>query len=524
MIAIQTITEVIETHSNIADMASAIGISILDLKQIMCAAMNHTYPDGIAEAPLLPIVDYADDGYEDEPISKLNEFDHIIKQSNIPFSDEQIAFMDMAVNKRRNIALLAPAGYGKSETLITTIKLFETCVKQESAKYFQDGFDLYPQDARELAEKPVVYLCASTGKAASLLHARTIYSLLGIGIGRGTPEQWYKRISTTRYLKNTFNLLRSIKCLIVDEISMIGATILDKISRYLQLANQNEIPFGGVQIIVVGDFAQLPPINDRFAFLANSYKDANIMQMPLTKCFRQSDPVFQNILNELRFGSLSDEAFATLRNQLSIDSEYAAGIKPTLLCSTNAEVDMINNREIQQLCDDTKQKLKTYKVILKNSVNRKKAEACRKADGTIDDIELAIGAQVMVTFNISREIINGTQGVITMMEDKGVTIKMQNEKIVTIPYIGFKDPDDEDIYTAKDLFQYMPLRVSYAMSIHKSQGTTLQLLEIDCKRIFVAGQLYVGISRVRDMRGLIVKNLSHKAVMCHPTVMDFYKA
>jgi len=522
MIAIRAIIAAIETNSDMTTMASSIGLSDDAFKQAVINAMARSYPKGIIKPTEADNI-IEDDGYSSDDSNTEDMFDQILKQSKIKFSDEQIAFMQLAVKSRKNLALLAPAGYGKSETLITTIKLFKACVKQDTIQHFANLYGINQEDAQILSEKPVVYLCASTGKAASLLHVRTIYSLLGIGIGRGTPAQWYKRVSTAKYLKGSFQLLRSIKCLIIDEISMIGGTILDKISEYFKLIKQRAEPFGNIQIILVGDFAQLPPINDVFAFQCASYNHANITLMTLSKCFRQSDPVFKNILDELRFGFLSPESFAVLRNQTSIDAEYAGDIKPTLLCSTNAEVDIINNREIQRVCEETKQTPQKFKIMNMKTADYKKADACRKADGLTESVDLVIGAQVMVTFNISHDLINGTQGVVTEMNNNYVTIKQPNGESNDIPYIGFKDPDAEDVYTAKDLFQYMPLRVSYAMSIHKSQGTTLQLLEIDCKRIFVAGQLYVGISRVRDLRGLIVKNLNNKAVMCHPLVKQFYQ-
>ncbi len=523
MVQINTIIDLIKSNDNFGEIANSLCASTTDLKNILINAMTHTYTDHVPLEQLIDIScnlsDSSDSSNEEIEDSEDDIFNNIINQSKIKFSEEQISFMRSAVIDRKNIALLAPAGYGKSETLNTTIKLFKHCIKQESAEYFNQTMDI--NYGSELVDCPVVHLCASTGRAASLLNARTIHSLLGIGLANGSPLSWYNRISFSKNMKTTYYSLMAMQCLIIDEISMIGGKLLDKISEYFKLIKHCDEPFGGMQIIFVGDFAQMPPINDSFAFQSKEFNNANILICKLTKCFRQSDPVFQRILDGLRFGKITSEDMKLLQNCKSIDRNYSNGMQPTLLRSTNKEVDFINEREMENLCNSTKQITREYKIIPVAS----KTIAMQRCKTYMipTSINLAIDAQVMVTFNISRTIVNGTIGKVKMMMPDHVIITLPSGVDVDIPYIGFKDPNVDDVYTAGDIFKYMPLRVAYAISIHKAQGATIPLLEIDCKNIFVAGQLYVGISRVKDLKGLIIKNLFKRAIICSPLVKQFYQ-
>lgn len=448
--------------------------------------------------------------------------DECIEQQYNNLSEEQISFIKKAVLEKNNITLLAPAGYGKTYVLQIMLKLYKVINKQENDTYFHKLYNTQSFKSIKLSSMPVIQLCASTGKASCLLHCRTLHSLLGIGIGKGTPEEWYARLLKARYLSNTLDILRSVQCIVIDEISMIGSKLLDNISNYLKLIRKNNKVFGGIQIILVGDFAQLHPINDELAFKSDEYKNANFYKMKFTKCFRQNDPVFQNILNELRFGYISEESFTILKNRKSIDSDYLGDLKPTMLRSTNKEVDYINQKELNEICERTNQIPTVYAIKPSEVIDTKIVESYIKILGLPRTVELAIGCQVMITYNISKEIVNGIQGIILQLNKDSVEMQLNNGEIITIEYIGFKDPEEDNLQKAKVLFQYMPLRLATAITIHKSQGSTMQLLEIDCKNIFTNSQLYVAVSRCTDLRGLILKNLSKKHIMCSNAVKQFY--
>jgi ATP-dependent exoDNAse (exonuclease V) alpha subunit len=447
------------------------------------------------------------------------QFDRIVRQSPITFTEEQIQFMRLAVLDRKNLALLAGAGYGKSAIINTLTTLFHDMLNPLT---YLDVVERYGQycDVKGIMNAAKIGLCASTGKAASLIHGRTLHSYFGIGLGRGTVKEWVQRVSTARYLSKTFIALRSVQVIIIDEISMISAQLLDNLSLYLQAIRKSDLPFGDVQLIFVGDLAQLSPVNGAFMFRSREYKSANVMQFQLTKCFRQSgDLAFLKILHELRIGECSDESLAILQSRTSIDQEYSASMQPMRLVSTNEEVDAINCRELQRVIAEKEVEPKSFPIIMGN--DPRKGNACRKAEGIPECVELAIGAQVVVVRNISTTIVNGTQGVVVAFHADAVALITVAGSRVVIPYISLKDPDDPDIYTAKSLLQYLPLRLGFAGTIHKSQGMSLALVDIDCRRIFCHGQMYVGISRCTSLRGLRLSNFSRKAVICDPSVRSF---
>lgn len=539
MLELKNIIYAINNGNDLTKIAAELDMSIDVFKSIISLAIETKYPDGVDVKQLTNDLEDEitwqktkeefrletdeESGYDTDE-EKPDPFDALIKRSPIPFSEEQLDFMRLAVKERKNISLLAPGGYGKSYALHMTVQLLKACIKQHTEQHFMMQYKYCKhEDAFEMATRPVVQLCASTGKAASLLQgARTLNSLLGIGLGRGTPDRWFKKVSTTKYISSTYNIIRSTHCIIIDEISMVGAELFDKISQYLRIVRQDDRAFGGIQIIVVGDFCQLSPVQQALAFRSIEYKQAKFVKVQFTKCFRQNDKDFTNALSELRFGELSDKSFKLLQAQTEIAKEYAGDLKPTLLCSTNSEVDIINIRELKKLCDTTNQTPKTYKVLPVPKYSPKKADVFRKADGIPEKVDLAIGAQVMVTFNLSHTIINGTQGIIIALKTESVDIKLIDGTKATVGYIGYKDPDCESEYDAPDIFQNLPLRLSHAITIHKAQGSTLQLLEVDCKKIFCHGMLYVAISRVTSLEGLILKNLTRKAIICNQNVKQFY--
>lgn len=512
----QRLIKAIQANDDLQSIASQESISLQYLKQILIEVINQSPKLIVPEAVQETDSDSCDESEVDNEI-----FNRIIKDSPVKFSEEQLEFMNLAVNKRENLALLAPAGYGKSAVIETTVELFKKIVRPYDNKWIREH---YGKSANTAAYQdfPHVGLCASTGKAASLIKGRTLHSYLGIGLGRGSVDDWVKRVSTSRFLKNTFYTLRMVQVIIIDEVSMVSSKLLDDISEYLQRIRCCNDPFGGVQMIFVGDLAQLKPVQGTFVFKSMEYQAANVQTFRLTKCFRQKDPAFQDILNQIRYGNCPSDAYRVLAKRTAIDEEYSRGMKPMRLMSTNSEVDELNIKELHATCEEYGVEIISFPVNI--LTEPKKSELCMKADGIPNVVDLAIGAQVVVTQNLSPTLVNGTQGKIIDITKEEVVIECLDAKIVTVGYIGFKDPDAYDVYSpdAKVLFQYVPLRLGYACTIHKAQGMTLSLLEVDLKRVFTHGQGYVAISRVTDLQGLVIKNLSKKAFICDAAVKEFY--
>ncbi len=507
------------------DLATIAQMSNLSLDELKSTLVNLLDPSGdlrvSTESPDKAGVSSLDELDSDEE-GEDDMFERILKHSKVPLSDEQINFIRLAAKKRKNLALLSAAGYGKSATLETLLKAFRVVLQPPSVKFLEKRYGQFV-DADTLRLAGNYGICASTGKAASLINARTLHSYFGIGLARGRPSEWVARVSTAKYLKSIYNHLRVVQVIVIDEISMVSAQLLDKISEYMQLLRRCGLPFGGCQMIFVGDASQLPPVQGSYFFQSKAYNEARVQQYQLTKCFRQVDPAFQNILNELRTGDLSDESFAILKAQTTIDPKLES-LKPMNIVSTNAEVDSINDRELKALLAETKAEL--HRFAVKSVSNKTAAERAMKSDGVPHEVQLAVGAQVVVTHNVSPpSVVNGTQGIITKITNSEIEIKTpRHEDPIAIGYVEMKDRETMDIYSAKTLLEYIPLRLGWASTVHKAQGASLDTIMVDAKRIWASGQLYVAISRVRSLEGLIVKNLSRKAIVCDKTVKAFIGA
>jgi ATP-dependent exoDNAse (exonuclease V) alpha subunit len=211
--------------------------------------------------------------------------------------------------------------------------------------------------------------------------------------------------------------------------------------------------------------------------------------------------------------------------QSSIDHYQFPDMKPTLICSTNREVDSINQRELNKL----KTEKKTYHII-PISVNSRKIETAAKLEGIVDRVELAVDAQIMITTNISmgggRSIANGSQGTVLSMYEDHINVRLIGW--CSDVKIGFQklldpeciDPDNNPVY----LFEYLPVRLGWASTVHKAQGMTCDLLEIDLSKIFAAGQGYVAISRVRSLAGLKLTGLKRNAFIADQKILEFYSS
>ena len=352
---------------------------------------------------------------------------------------------------------------------------------------------------------------AATGAAAFLINGRTIHSFLGIGLGNGTSTKLATKTLATNEL--VYTRINTLKILVIDEISMISAELFKKISEYLCIIKKNNKPFGGIQIVLSGDFCQLPPINGEYCFTSDVWKTSEIKIIILEELVRQQNDIeFQNILQELRWGNCSENTLEILKSLKN--TTFPDDIVPTKLYSTNMNVDKINNIEFEKLL-----KLGAEKNIYKNKYS--KHVDSKKWSESIKQpkyVELCIGAQVLVTYNIDKDIINGTRGCIISMNANSIDIKLVNNDVVTIPYVKTTSAENDKIYV-----QFMPLKLAYALSIHRCQGSTLDAIEIDIgKSIFEYGQAYVSLSRAKSLSSIKILDINIKSFKTHPLVKEFY--
>jgi ATP-dependent exoDNAse (exonuclease V) alpha subunit len=385
------------------------------------------------------------------------------------------------VKRGRNLFLTGSAGTGKSFTVNAIINYLKSIDKSYG-------------------------LTALTGCAAVLINGQTIHSFLCLGISRNLKEIYTNITKFKPYLKY-------LEVLIIDEISMMDEELFELINKLLMKIKMNDKPFGGIQVILIGDFYQLPPINGDYCFMSPIWNDLELIPVILTELIRQKDDnQLQLILEEIRNDKLSDNTFDILNN-LKTTSFKNKDIKPTRLYPINKNVDKINEIEFMRLVKKNNGDIMTYKAFSNN----------KKDDVSSYDITLTIGAQVMIYRNISIEdkLFNGTRGIICSLNEKDVLIKDINNNLHIINYYT----DIIDIgNNKKKIISFIPLKLAYALSIHKSQGSSIDYLEIDLgEDIFISGQLYTALSRATNINNIKIINLSKSSFIKNEKVENFYK-
>jgi ATP-dependent exoDNAse (exonuclease V) alpha subunit len=351
-----------------------------------------------------------------------------------------------------------------------------------------------------------IAITALTGCAAVLINGQTIHSYLYMGISRNFDDI-YKNISK---FKAKINKIKNLDVLIIDEISMMDEDLFDLINKLLMTIKNNNLPFGGIQVVLIGDFYQLPPINGNYCFMSPLWNNLSLKSVILTELIRQKDDnKLQLILEEIRNDKPSEETIEILKG-LKTTSFKNKDIKPTKLYPININVDKINNNEFMRLVKKNNGEIMVYKAFSNKG---------EKIDNL--DITLTIGAQIMVIRNISisNKLYNGTRGIVCALKEKEVIIRDINDNIHTIEYYSDINQNDK-----KKVNTFMPLKLAYAMSIHKSQGSSIDYLEIDLgEDIFIAGQLYTALSRATNINNIKIINLSKKSFMKNEEVQKFYE-
>ena len=361
---------------------------------------------------------------------------------------------------------------------------------------------------------------AMTGCAAILIDGYTLHSTLGIGLGKGEPKDLLKRI---RRREGLLPMLLNLNVLIIDEVSMLSDELFDKIAQLFKLIHDSDKPFGKLQIILIGDMSQLKPVEGEYCFYAKCWEQCNIEVSVLTENMRvNTDTRFDDLLQKLRWGIVSDlELIEKMKKNI-----FDGDILPTKLFSKNKDVDSINNFELASLLKEGNE-CKTYKILYTSNPIKLIASTKYAVDNKIDEfLTICVGSQVMVTRNLDfdLQIVNGTRGVVVALNETGVTLKLVNGLIYKLGYFHVKDEERFGDNSMKNIdFKYIPLKLSWAMSIHKSQGATIDRLEIDLgESIFACGQAYVAMSRARNSDSVKISKFNPKSVKVSKSVVNFY--
>ena len=377
-------------------------------------------------------------------------------------------------------------------------------------------------------------LTAMTGCAALLLGkgAKTLHSWSGIGLGRDTAETLILKLRKS--YKSKKNWL-SVDTLIIDEVSMMTPDLLDKLEIIARGIRRNTKTFGGLQIILVGDLYQLPPVNkgerdeQHFVFEAETWRKSIQDSVILHTVHRQSDPVFLKILAEARAGRLTQESIAILETRRNSEWKKLE-IKPTLLFTRRADVEQINMTQLQKCKGpDVVFKAKTVQTPTVFNHNLSTPESVQwsvekmdKNGSYVPELVLRVGAQVMLLTNMDVEhgLVNGSRGVIEKFcegPEPYPMVKFRNGEVIIITPTTWASEDVAGLER-----QQIPLRLAYALTIHKAQGATLDCALIDVgDNTFEYGQAYVALSRVKSLDGLYIWDLTANAFMVHPKVKAF---
>ena len=379
-----------------------------------------------------------------------------------------------------------------------------------------------------------VALTAMTGCAALLLGkgAKTLHSWAGIGLGKESVQTIVVKLRKSFRAKKNW---LAADTLIIDEVSMMTPELLDKLEEIGKAIRRRPASFGGLQLILVGDMYQLPPINKEtggehhFVFEAASWKRCIQDSVVLRTVHRQSDPAFLKILDEARAGRLSEESITILETRRNSDWKRLE-IKPTLLFTRRADVEQINMTQLQK-CQgpDYTFTVKTVQTatMLGTKPDPKAVEwAIEKMDKNgsyVPDLVLRKGAQVMLLTNMDIEhgLVNGSRGVVEGFcnESSGryPMVKFRNGEVLIISPASWASEDVDGLTR-----EQIPLRLAYAITIHKAQGATLDCALIDIgDNTFEYGQAYVALSRVRSLDCLYIWDLKPSAFMVHPKVKAF---
>ncbi|GMH97931.1 hypothetical protein TrST_g4430 [Triparma strigata] len=462
---------------------------------------------------------------------------------DVPLSSHQQRAVAI-VDSGSNVFLTGSAGTGKS-------RVIKAILSSLRARKFTFG-----------GNRPQVAVCASTGTAAIQLGGCTLHSLAGAGVPRKQEDfekMWGKR-----------NVLRSLRILILDEVSMLCASLLDKFDEMLRKIRNNNKCFGGIQLVFVGDFAQLGPVlgkqNIDTAFLANEgfverglafegtmWKAADFQMVELKQTFRQSEPEFLRALNDLRRGFGGTKNVKWLMKKCLIEGDgkkvnVPADATPTRLYSKNVNVDAINSDELRKLKGEKFQyTAKDRAAPVQGYKEEWLIEELRRNVMAPEILDLKFGAEVMLLKNIigvngSLILANGSRGRVVGFSraeigDKVIGFRREDGKNPQVlnPIVKFyceggrtrtikaEEFDMEVVGKGLAVRTQIPLKLAWAVTIHKSQGLTLDLLEVELETCFAEGQAYTALSRARSTEGLsIIGHYSPEVVKCDYKVKQFY--
>lgn len=400
--------------------------------------------------------------------------------------------IDMNIDKGRNMLLTGPAGTGKSYNI----------------DYIQ----------KQLKDKGLdVVLTSTTGISAININGITAHRFFGSLIHNDITA--IPQITSNFMFNSARQAMRETDVVIIDEISMVTSSLFELWDNLAKIARRSSEPFGGLQVILSGDFLQLPPvITDRllnkedWVFNSQTWSSLKLDTIFLNKVYRQDNIDFIHHLSRIRLGFPNEDTHKLL-NDLTLKTPEE---DVTTLTATNNEARAINEFKLSLL----KTKQKTYNVTFKG--NRKQAEKLLKDLPVDETIILKEGAMVLITVNdTAGGYANGTKGKVLEVLNSSVKLELENGKeIILSPYTWNYTTLSGAV---KASVVQLPIKLAWAITIHKSQGMTIDGLHIQCDKIFEKAQMYVAISRAKNLDNLSLSDYSPKLIMVNDDAREFYR-
>lgn len=359
-----------------------------------------------------------------------------------------------------------------------------------------------------------IAVTASTGIAASHIGGTTIHSWSGLGILDVLSEHELDRLSNNERLVKRYN---ATDILVIDEVSMLHGYRLDMINQLAKTLRFSDKPFGGMQVVLVGDLFQLPPVTrgsdeENFVHLSQAWEELDPQICYLSEQHRQAgEDGLLDLLEAMRKNDLRERHITLIQNRLEMQDFEPEST--TRLYSHNMDVDTINQRHLNQIEADER----VFEMFSKGS--KAKVEQLKKGLLAPEQLVLKIGAEVMfVANNFSSGYVNGTRGRVIGFEKGMPVVQLQNGKTVDVEMHSWSLTEDGKVKAEVSQF---PLRLAWAITIHKSQGMSLDSAIIDLSRAFTPGMGYVALSRVRSADGLYIKGINRMALTLHPAMHGF---
>lgn len=389
----------------------------------------------------------------------------------------------------------------------------------------------------KLKKKFQIDVTSTTGLAAVNVQGQTIHSWAGVGICNKPVKDVIEKILQRTKLKKQ---ITECKILAIDEISMLDAKTFDYIDEVLRNMRDGSKPFGGIQVLLFGDFFQLPPVEKESGFCFNSktWQALNLKTIFLEKIYRQNDETFIKSLNNLRLNRLTQDDIRLFYDREVNYNTYESDILH--IFSTNKEADNYNTLKFNSVKKplhvfNSADKIHRKRTIIEVDKNKPDDRLTKFDLLTLDTfdksckapsaLELKEGCRVMLlkNLNFNKGLINGACGTVLELkkDEEYILIQFDNGIEEVIAKHTFEAYRDGEVVVSRE--QY-PLRLAYGITIHKSQGMTLDKLIVDCNRIFECGQVYVALSRIKSLDGLYLKSFNPKKVWANEEVLKFYQS